>query len=43
MKPHRPLAPSTLDIILACLLAAALFIPWLIGRAAETVWKEMGR
>lgn len=41
-KPYRPLAPSILNLILAFLLAAALIIPWTLGRAVRTVWRGEG-
>ena len=37
---RRPLAPSILDLILACLLAAVLIIPGPLGRLLE---KTLGR
>ena len=35
MKPIKPLFPSIPDLLLACLLAAALWAPWTLGRLLE--------
>lgn len=39
----QPLAPSFRDLLIGLLLAAALIIPWCIGRAVLKVWREVGR